>query len=343
VVLKVLISPTKIQGKISPSRIPVSKTMAASLTMKDKECGITPEMDELLYKKIIECPTFDSNGIVNGIVGGVHIYHDAKLFAEMIQYQGFNPTEIRQKILQRIGTDEARKRDVHTLIKIGLERGNNIEKILKTSTPAFGQTLKGLRKFYRLMSKAGNNRNAITLSRVCMAFPKESCSYMEFCRNPIVSKETMTSICSKYPTQMMTRAFASLIPYGYAVTQTLKNAYMVHQFVFNSIINRTKYNEASKKQFIDDLIRFMEADVNRQFIPTEERLDTLIAWKMIKAVPADNPVNAYQVTKEIKEASDIWIVKYLGKTLVEDDNDFDEGDEKDEKKDDKVEFQMKMK
>jgi len=119
---------------------------------------------------------------------------------------------------------------------------------------------------------------------------------------------------------------------------------MVHQFQFYNIINTKKYSEAkrrpSHKQIIVDVIRFVEAGVNEQLIPTKERLDTLIAWKLIEAVPADNPVNAYQVNKEIKKASDIWIAQFLGKTLVEDDVDVAEGvegDENNEKKDDEEE------
>jgi len=320
----------------------------ASISAKAREYGLSNEMmkivenmsinpdnSEVLYQKMMGYVPFSSDLKVGD--------YDGAAFAVQLQYQGFNPQVIAEMIISRVGTDASKANDVYKMIQIGLERGNNIENILKTSTPEFGASLKALRTTYCLKSKAGNSRYAITLSRVCMVFPMVSCHYMQYCKNTTVSKQLLFEISPDYPPFMMTGAFASMIPTGYNFTKHLKNAFMIHQYEFNAIINRKKYNlmkkKPTKKEIIAELTKYMEAGVNGTLIKLEDKLSNLVAWNILKPnKKATTKGDAYRLSIAVHRASQVWTETYgvapkskgEGPIREEDDHDGEEDEEEQE-------------
>lgn len=211
---------------------------------------------------------FDDEGVAGD-------YNGAE-FASDCQYQGFDPRALFRVFMKAMDTWD-NKNDIYHLIQIGLERGNNVDNMQKTSSDAFRTKLLALKTKYNLKAKAGNNRYALTLSRVCALFPVVSCSYMKFCKNSTVPKAVMESISPGYPAIMMCGAFASLI---LAWADKLADAYLLFAYQFNEVINRKRYAKGrpSEGAICADLIKYMDAARNSDWIPNDKRWDCMTAW-----------------------------------------------------------------
>lgn len=252
-------------------------------------------------------------------------------FSVLLQYEGFDPKMILAMVLMRVGSDKARQNDIYKLIQIGLERGNNITNIIKSSSPEFTAVMRELKTAYCLKDKAGKNKMAITLSRICMVFPFISCSYMACCKNPTVSRDKMNSIVENYPTHMMTGAYAGTIYTDGRIEKHLRNAYLVHQYEFNQVINRKNYakKRPSQKEIISDLIKFADAAINGNFIPNESRLACQIQWGLIIEVVTKKS-RTLKVSKPVLEASNYWLTKYQSRIVDDTEGDDAEAEDDDE-------------
>lgn len=182
-----------------------------------------------------------------------------------------------------------------------------ITNIIRTSTPEFAEKLKDLKLNYYLKDKSAKSRTAITLSRVCMVFPVLSCSYMTYCRNLTVSKMHMLSLCPGYPTEMMTSAYASVIPRDKPYTQDLKCAYLVHQVEFISIIMRKIYSKKAPdmQTVLLDLDRSVDAAINGELISNADREEYQLNWGILVVTPV-----GLTLSPEARVAADYWKSKH---------------------------------
>lgn len=117
----------------------------------------------------------------------------------------------------------------------------------------------------------------------------------------------MNSLSADYPTFMMTKAFASLIPKNETYTPVLKHAFLLHTFEFFEVINRNKIIKIAEKRekIIDELERSLEILVSIDFLPDDFRVSVLKKWKL---VVEDN--GSTGVSDAVRSAAKVWLTRY---------------------------------
>lgn len=223
----------------------------------------------------------------------------------------FSATNAGTRILelQETGDDG---RDVYRLIQIGVERGNDLEKILKTSKPEFVIELKRLIRAYRLVSNADNGcKHQTTLSRICDSFPTVTCSYIGRAVHTTVSVGKMQSLSKNYPTAMMTSAFAYLIPdRDETYCSLLKKAHMLHQYEFFATVNGHRMHTRSVRRttdLINEVTARTDAAIRESRVDYQTQIDFLTKNRLIAT--DDGTIT---VTDDVLEAVNIWAKKIKG-------------------------------
>ncbi|KAL7630067.1 UNVERIFIED_CONTAM: hypothetical protein RMT77_019804, partial [Armadillidium vulgare] len=156
-----------------------------------------------------------------------------------IQYQAFDPRKINIMVTQKISEIalESKGQDIGTMIALFCERGNKIEKILRTITMEAAIKVNKLKRVYNIVESGKGSSEAITLARVALSFPWSTCEYMAVCKNhPVSPMEMNAYIEGEHPKQMMTSAFRGLIPTT-ALFDKLCFAFALHQFKFSRVVN----------------------------------------------------------------------------------------------------------
>jgi len=163
---------------------------------------------------------FDTDAAIKGYLTSIGIqdfWNDARVKAmegirKEIAYIGFRPSVTIKEFFSRAGlakrTDEERAKDLMTLIMVFYERGSNIDALCnsQTMTPQGKQLITDLKTRYVILGTGGKNRaqTAITLPRLTLAFPIQSCLYANMRSESIVP--TLAPKC------LFVQAFSSLIP-----------------------------------------------------------------------------------------------------------------------------------
>lgn len=283
---------TSNKGKEAQKEMALSKNDAWERYLK-----LTDTQREAMINKCLEQDVFGLDGKAGD--------YDANKFAEMIAYQGFDPMAVACMIMFRIGNDETRVHDIAKMVQIGLERGNNIDNMMKNSTPELITLLTGYKKDYQLIKSARGNKKAVTLSRVCLVFPHVACTYMTICKSPTVRYDVLTSRCPGYPKQLMTAAFGGLIPLSSDASEALTKAHLVHQYEFTKAISPDKRN-FDHSSAIESAIRFVEAARNGSIMSESRRFKFMEDWNLlIKGKPS--PV--------VEQAAGIWDTVYMTKNF----------------------------
>lgn len=217
-----------------------SRTMMTKNTINKISKGINSETGydsvmQTLYDEVIKLDNSARSMMVSGWLN-IPVYQsdgktadgfDSYAFSFVIAYQGFKPFDMACLIMKRMKKSGGTKHDIHRLVQLGSERGNNLEKMTKGASKEFLDILKQLKTTYCLKSKAGKNPHAITQSRVCMTFPHIACSFAKINRNPIVSGDALDAMDVSYPRVMMTSAFGSIIPNNHEEYCKIINAFYI--------------------------------------------------------------------------------------------------------------------
>ncbi|XP_060855807.1 uncharacterized protein LOC132933554 [Metopolophium dirhodum] len=246
-----------------------------------------------------------------------HFSFMTKDFHEFIKYipswllkenyeQEFDPKFILSHIAAQNSDKKVMFRDIHMMIKLGIERGNNLEKIAIKSSPELKIELIKLRMKYKLVSKAINSKSGVTLSRVCESFPRLTCVYLkDEAKNPIVPFELMETICKNYPRVMMTSAFAYLIPNKESkYCLFLKKAHLLHQYQLFATISQKSYPSSSvdvENEFISKVYVSTQAAINGSHVEYDDQIKFLKENDLIEEVE-----NEMTVTEGVLEAVKLW-------------------------------------
>lgn len=217
---------------------------------------------------------------------------------------GYDPKFIAKHVLT-LQTITNNNNDVFKLIRIGIERGNNLEKILRTSKPEFVIELKKLIELYNLVSNVNNSKYALTLSSICNSFPKITCSYIKCAIHTVVSVGKMQLISKNYPTVMMTSAFAFFIPNkNETFCLLLKKAHMLHQFEFFSTVSGIRMYTSSNQRnvnLISNTLKQIDAAINETHMTYKMQINFL---KENHLITLNN--NKITVSEEVLEAVKVW-------------------------------------
>lgn len=232
----------------------------------------------------------------------------SKLVDHLREYQAeFDPKSIRNFVLRKIANqrDVNRKDDVFKMVRVGVEEGNDLEKIERYSRSECLRELRMLKNTYRLVSKASGHRYGKTLSRICQSFPLITCSYLPFAVNPIVSFYQMDCISRNYPKVMMNSAFAYLIPKTndeYCVL--LKKAHMLYQFEFHltvSGVRRTNTSVIRETKLIPIINGYTQSAIKKSHFAYETQIAFLKEYNLIFVT-----VNEITVGDEVLRAAELW-------------------------------------
>ena len=159
-----------------------------------------------------------------------------------VEFEGFEPGMIAALMNQRadIAKTDVNK-DLLQLVVISIERGNNLESMVKSMSEEGRTVVNTLRSRYQKVSKVGvDKKKSITLSRVYMTVPWISCHAMEFAISPAVSWTEMKTISANYPFVLIHPSYASTIPMslGQHVKDMLMKAHVLAQVRLAEVINR---------------------------------------------------------------------------------------------------------
>uniref|UniRef100_A0A2S2PT59 Nucleoprotein n=1 Tax=Schizaphis graminum TaxID=13262 RepID=A0A2S2PT59_SCHGA len=299
----------------------VPETASSSLS----ECNIsepTPIQSQQTYQEAINEVKLSSESIkkcMDSVWAGWETYVSsgkAEAYSELMRYvpswlqKNYEPEFDPKVILSYIAAQSSNKiemdRNIDMLVKLGIEKGNNLEKVAIKLSPKFKHEFERLRITYNLVSKAKSSKSAVTLSRICESVPILTCLYLKNeAENPIVSFESMEKICKNYPRVMMTSAFAYLIPNKEdEFCLFLKNAHLLHQYQFFATISRQTHPNSSD-DIEDDFISKVYASTQAAIIGSHIEYD--VQMKFLKEndliVEGENEIT---VTERVLEAKKLW-------------------------------------
>ncbi|XP_022181538.1 uncharacterized protein LOC111041548 [Myzus persicae] len=241
----------------------------------------------------------------------------AKEFSESAKYvpswllkknceQEFDPKLILSYMTAINSDKKVMYTDIKTLVKLAIEKGNNLEKMILKSSPEFKHELKRLIKKYNLVSKAKNSKSAMTLSRISESVPIFTCTILKNeAENPIVSFELMETICKNYPRVMMTPAFAYLIPNKEdEFCLFLKKAHLLHRYQFFAKMSKETHPSSSidvENEFISKVYANTQAAINGSHEEYDVQIKFLKENNLIEEVE-----NEITVTEVVLEAVKLW-------------------------------------
>merc|ERR1712150_156295 len=131
--------------------------------------------------------------------------------------------------------------EIVKLVIMGIERGNKISKMYGRSSDKIKDTISELKNAYNVVDVACHSLDAITLSRIALAFPHIACEYSVKALNKTVSPHLLPP---SFPLQMTHSAFAGLIPTGNtSVKNNLIKILLYYQMQFTMVVDK----EAKKK------------------------------------------------------------------------------------------------
>jgi len=220
--------------------------------------------------------------------------------------QEFDPKVILSYMAAKNADKKIMDRDIRMLVKLGIERGNNLEKIVIKSSPEFKHELERLIIKYELVSNAKNSKSAVTLSRICESVPILTCLNLKNeAENPVVSFELMETICKNYPRVMMSSAFSYLIPNKEdEFCIFLKKAHLLHQYQFFAKLSQDSHPSSSvdvEHEFISKVYVSTQAAINGSHIEYDDQIKFLKENDLIVEVE-----NEITVTEVVLEAVKLW-------------------------------------
>lgn len=140
---------------------------------------------------------------------------------------------------------------------------------------------------YGLKNSVGDDRrNAITLSRVAMAFPWLPCGYSQESENPVVTDDYMQQYVPGYPRQILHPAFSAMIPRTLpaASIEVLLGAFLLYQCKFASIVTKKPGQAAKRPSECETFTRqFAVVSMSKAYIPDQERAQRLINYGIMNA------------------------------------------------------------
>ena len=160
-----------------------------------------------------------------------------------------NPAKIAYIVLKKGANRPDVKGDILKMIIIGVERGNKISTMHEKCSEDAAKIIKELKKEYGLVDKPGKSLNALTLSRVALAFPHLACEYSSMAISRTVP---VSSLPEGFPLHMTHSAFANLIPVGNQDIMTdLVQILLYYQVKFSYVVDKNAkkgtYEEAKEK------------------------------------------------------------------------------------------------
>lgn len=224
---------------------------------------------------------------------GIDLWSEAESISEIFRYQGFDPKQMANLIRNKAGNNL--KTDLPCLIILALERGSAIEKIMNKSSEKGKELIKTLKDRYGITQKAGTNPNAVTLPRICLAFPWAACGYLNK-NNSAVSIVPIGDLTPQYPAVMRTAAFASMIPS--IERDRICAAFCLYQYHFSRIISPKTDTKASR---LEKVRIYCLAGVNNNYVPEPHRIRNMLAWGILVKRGVD-----YTISKPVEDAVEAW-------------------------------------
>jgi hypothetical protein len=241
---------------------------------------------------------------------------------DSFEFDGFDPQMVWRQVAfvkKRDGLDDATiKKEVGTLVGIGILKGNISSKNWNNLSDAARQALNYLFKRYGIVMKSDRKKVAMTIPRFVAAFP-----YIA----SVISREkpkNFTGIfgSDRLPGIMKHTAFASLVPIGTSITPMLLaacTAYSCDQTIVLKNLNITTTDKVAVEKIIREQGRFTQLSFNSSAVTSTRRpefvrdLGLHMHFKAVESVCISMDVKQeYMVTQDQWDAE---FVKMSAKSL----------------------------
>ena len=131
------------------------------------------------------------------------------------------------------------------------------------SSDEAAKVIKEMKDHYSLVDKPGKNLNALTLSRVALAFPHLACEYSSIATSRTVP---VSSLPPGFPLHMTHSAFANLIPTGnYDIMNDLSNILLYYQIKFSMVVDK-KAKKGTNEECREKCLKYIEAGYNSSYV-----------------------------------------------------------------------------
>lgn len=230
--------------------------------------------------------------------------------ANQPSFDDFDPEHTLARLFSCPVVGKCRADDLSILVMAAVIRGNNIEKMLRSMSPAGAAQVRALVRGYRISSRLSSreNRDDITLSRVAETLPYLTCEYLTKSSCLPVSKTKMNALMgcdSIYPDYMMHSAFALFIPklMESSVTLNICQAHLLHQVQFSLCIDREA--ATTDPELYARCERFCARRKDSNYVPENTRVYFLVEYGALlregsALVVAPNVAKAADVYRDLK-------------------------------------------
>jgi len=164
------------------------------------------------------------------------------------------------------------------LVLLGVYRGNNVDKMVKSMSSQGSESVIAIRNHYNIKNRVGSDKKALTLSRIILTFPWMACQVV---KDKMVSQVNMSHL-GNFPYVMMTPAFASMIPIfsdQQNLTEILAELHCCYQTELSKLIG--KVESKNKQEMFSDSLKYVTLGVRGSKVPNNNRIEKLIEWDII--------------------------------------------------------------
>ncbi|APG79304.1 putative nucleoprotein [Shahe heteroptera virus 3] len=205
---------------------------------------------------------------------------ETSLATSDIEYQGFSPVRMLAilKNHAKATSEEVFKSEIITLGKIAMMRGSKLPKIQKNSTDALSGFMKNMIAKYKISDKRPDCAADVTMLRIAAVVALQLAYLMK--KDPYETAVKPSAIHPKYPPFMCLSCFGSLIPRTElepTIIVLLSKAFAYHQFLFDSIINK------SQRSTISEIMGYVTIQMNSDLYPDSTRVAALRELGIISA------------------------------------------------------------
>lgn len=216
---------------------------------------------------------------------------DFEFVSQRLAYEGADlewlRNFIKNKAIEEQGYSGADKY-IKNLVSIPVLRHNNLERILKRSTPNGAANIRRLVELFNIKQKPEDSRT-VTLSRIMKCFPIEATS-IAAANN--ISMATIRVDKNLFPPAMRTGCFSALIPAHMPYTDVIMKSYTYFYALHCLGLKRINLSPLTRP-ILNDQMLATEMAMEKSFIPHYQRVECIQNYSY--NIMIDGKLNPYLI------------------------------------------------
>lgn len=205
---------------------------------------------------------------------------------KMFAYIPFQPTEVAKRMYAKRGDKSVFENDIKFLASVIVNHGYAASKAVNAMKEPDKERLKSLIDLYGIKDVASGPEKSetITFSTIAKTFSWIVCDVMHRCVKPEIPWQAIDKymVPLQYPRCMAHACFACMIPDDdYTIFDKIFQAHIFYRAM--SAFIRKVGQSTSKRQALDEAIRYGNQTAPLAWKPKEERTQKMIEWGLLKA------------------------------------------------------------